>query len=165
MQTFHFRAIPLKNGGVAIVDEEDFEHLSAMNWYRRKDNYVYNRTAEGTVYLHRVVNNTPEGYDTDHINRNPLDNRKENLRTVPHHINIRNRDMQKNNTSGTTGVVWFDRYSKWQAQGKYKNRAIYLGRYEKLDDAIQARRGFDRAVRVFDEIIMETLQNLAGEKE
>ena len=48
--------------------------------------------------------NTPVGLVVDHINRRPYDNRLENLRIVSHKQNSRNTSINKNNTTGTTGV-------------------------------------------------------------
>ena len=42
----------------------------------------------------------------DHINHDKADNRIENLRTVTHSENARNRKLNKNNTSGHAGVTW-----------------------------------------------------------
>lgn len=43
---------------------------------------------------------------TDHINQNPLDNRKANLRIVTNSKNLFNRGKNTNNTSGFKGVSW-----------------------------------------------------------
>ena len=40
-----------------------------------------------------MIGKPPKGLVTDHINRNRLDNRKENLRHVTHSENMLNRDM------------------------------------------------------------------------
>lgn len=71
---------------------------------------------ESTAYLaHRIVYELhygciPEDYDIDHIDRNPLNNRIENLRAVPHSVNMRNTKLQKNNKSGKTGVNYKEIY-------------------------------------------------------
>jgi len=58
------------------------------------------------VYMHRVVNNTPDNLQTDHINHNQLDNRRINLRSVTNQQNAFNASLNKANTSGTKGVSW-----------------------------------------------------------
>jgi HNH endonuclease len=53
--------------------------------------------------------------EIDHINRNPMDNRFANLRLATKVEQRANRGIQKNNTSGTTGVFW-DKFGKrWRA--------------------------------------------------
>lgn len=51
-----------------------------------------------------------------------------------------NRKIQKNNTSGVTGVVWHERDKQWQARITYNNKVIYLGGYKNKEDAIKARK-------------------------
>lgn len=58
-----------------------------------------------------------DGKVIDHINRNTLDNRKENLRLVSPKLNAKNRKKPATNTSGTCGVYYRDNkdYPKWIA--------------------------------------------------
>lgn len=55
----------------------------------------------------------------DHINRDKLDNRIENLRDVGSGINRRNAKMNENNKSKITGVHWHYRpkYGRWAVTG------------------------------------------------
>ncbi|MGL5764690.1 MAG: HNH endonuclease [Sarcina sp.] len=55
-------------------------------------------------FLHILISDKPKNMLVDHIDRNPLNNKKDNLRTVSVQVNIINRDIQNNNTSGVTGV-------------------------------------------------------------
>ena len=71
----------------------------------------------GRRYLvHRVIyemfRGDIEGLDIDHIDRNGLNNRIENLRAVPHAVNMRNTSLQENNRSGVTGVNYKEIYDK-----------------------------------------------------
>ena len=47
--------------------------------------------------------------------------------------------MVKTNTSGKTGVSFDKSRGKWVAKIKLKGKNIYLGRYDKKEDAIKAR--------------------------
>jgi hypothetical protein len=69
----------------------------------------------------------------DHINWVKDDNRWDNLRTVSHRVNCRNRPMRKDNSTGVTGV--FKVRGKWQANIGSK----YLGFFSTKADATLAR--------------------------
>lgn len=75
----------------------------------------------------------------DHINRNPLDNRKENLRKTTRVENNRNCTIAKNNTSGIIGVYWNKRNNNWRSSITVDKERIELGSYKNKDDAIVAR--------------------------
>ena len=100
------KRILLTKNKVAIVDDEDYEWLNQWKWKYHKDNYGY-RTVKynKSIFMHRIINKTPDGLFTDHINREGLDNRKCNLRTVTRNQNIFNSKPRKNNTSGYKGVT------------------------------------------------------------
>jgi len=71
----------------------------------------------------------------DHINRNKLDNRMCNLRQATQAENMLNISMNRRNTSGSTGVSWSKVANKWHAYISLNKRRLYLGLYEKLEDA------------------------------
>ena len=75
----------------------------------------------------------------DHINRNPFDNRKNNLRKATLCENARNHDISKRNTSGFIGVVWSKTNNKWRSRITVNGQRITLGFFENKEDAIVAR--------------------------
>lgn len=81
------------------------------------------------------------GLVIDHMNNNPLDNRKENLREVTTSINALNREkLPSNNTSGTIGVFWESHKQRWKSTLWFNNKLISGGHFKNLRDAIKARR-------------------------
>lgn len=130
--------IKLTKGKRALVDNEDFESINKWKWHFDSTGYAVHK-GNGKVYMHQLVNKTPKGLFTDHINRNKLDNRRKNLRTCTQSMNMFNTGKQKNNTSGHTGVVWYKRDKTWQAQIKLNQKLIFLGRFTNIRDAIIAR--------------------------
>lgn len=138
--------IPLQNGGVTIVSQEDIAHLSQWEWRKSSLGYVERWDATGDkrkrVHMHRVVNQTPPGMDTDHINRDPLDNRRDNLRTATRNLNNRNRGCNRNNTSGIVGVTWDKNRKKWAAACCINYKYRLIGRYETKEQAADAREAF-----------------------
>lgn len=86
----------LSNKGYALIDEEDYELVNGFGkWYLSDTGYAVKKTRINgkniTIRMHRLVNDTPDGMVTDHINGNKLDNRKSNLRTVTQAINSHNK--------------------------------------------------------------------------
>ena len=76
----------------------------------------------------------------DHINGNKLDNRIANLRLADISENARNAKISKDNTSGYSGVTYHKKAKKWAASIMYNRKQIYLGVFENILDAVQARK-------------------------
>lgn len=100
---------------------------------------VYDPTHKynGTLHLHQFVMGVRHDH-VDHINHDPRDNRKENLRVASPSQNYRNRDgKNRNNTSGYRNVSWSARENKWlvQLQIGGKNRCLKKFAKEELDEA------------------------------
>lgn len=76
----------------------------------------------------------------DHIDHNGLNNAILNLRDSTHMENQQNRPMQKNNTSGFTGVSWKSKLKKWQVQINFNKKRVYGGVFSNLNDAIKRRQ-------------------------
>src|SRR3990167_164487 len=105
------KKIKLTQNKYALVDDEDFKELNQSKWLCDSSGYagrdVGGRKNKKRILMHRLLNNTPKGFHTDHINRDKLDNRKENLRTTTCSQNILNSKLSKKNTSGHKGVEWY----------------------------------------------------------
>ena len=77
----------------------------------------------------------------DHINRNRLDNRIENLREASARTNALNRGMRKDNKSGFTGVHFAKNTGKWEASLRFKGVLHRAPKqYEIVEEAAEARR-------------------------
>jgi hypothetical protein len=84
--------------------------------------------ARKTVSMHREIMGARLDEEVDHINRNRLDNRRENLRILGHSANLHNRGAY--GSSGVAGVSWDKRKKKWRAEiGKGGKRA-WLGYHD-----------------------------------
>ena len=138
----------------AIIDEEDYKLISQYKWHVNHYGYAvcnkyvgnYKSTA---IFMHRLIMQTPKGMDTDHINHNPLDNRKSNLRVCTHANNQKNLSLRKNNTSGVRGVRWHKQLQKWNARIYVNGKEISLGCYRDLKEATKARK--DASLRYYGE--------------
>ena len=75
----------------------------------------------------------------DHENRDPLDNRRDNLRPATPKENSRNKSKQKNNVSGITGVGYKKDNNLWRARITYNGNQIHIGYFNNKHDAIIAR--------------------------
>lgn len=64
---------------------------------------------------------------------------KENCRWVTHELQVINRGIQSNNTSGRTGVRKPKNSDKWVATIQFKNTVIHLGSFISFTDAVNAR--------------------------
>lgn len=78
-------------------------------------------------------------YQIDHINGNRDDNRIENLREVTIQENRKNVTVARN-ASGVVGVTWAKKEGNWRASISINGRAINLGHFQNLEDAIACRK-------------------------
>lgn len=77
--------------------------------------------------------------ELDHIDGNRSNNRWLNLREVTRIENKRNLGRVTSNRSGYTGVMWYKAGQKWHAQITIEGKAIHLGYFDNLSDAVNAR--------------------------
>lgn len=91
------------------IDKDDYLKIKNYKWTLSVHNddirIIANSRELNRIYLHQfIINNNDKNKVIDHINRNPLDNRKENLRIVSRSINSTNAKPRKENKSGIRGV-------------------------------------------------------------
>jgi hypothetical protein len=122
-------------------DLEDYDKIKDYCWFEhiRNGNFSTLQTNDPTtgklIKMHTLLGF--KGYD--HIDRNELNNRKNNLRHCTQKENIRNSSIRKDNTSGVIGVRWDTRREKWYADIQVDNKHKFLGYFQDKSSAIQAR--------------------------
>jgi hypothetical protein len=146
--------VPLTQGKVALIDDEDAPRILAHKWTlhhdrsRRRDvGYAvrYVRKADGigrtSIQMHREILNAPAGLEVDHINGEGLDNQKVNLRLATRAQNLSNTYRQKGRT-GYRGIYWHRRNRMYHALIRHEGKKHSLGYYY---DVEQAARAYDYA--------------------
>lgn len=132
------KQIPLTQGKTALVDDEDYDFLMQWKW-TFSNGYAYRlKTINGKgkkFWLHRMVNKTPDGLFTDHINGNRLDCRKGNLRDCTYSQNNKNAATRKDNKSGFRGVYWEKGMKAWRCVIQSNGKRETLGFYENPEEA------------------------------
>lgn len=148
--------IPLNNGMVAIISEED-RSLAKHKWFAQKGGNIWyarrNVPQDSGPHryriksLHRIIMGVDDRkICVDHINGNGLDCRRENLRIVSQAENTKNvsRSRSSNKHSPYLGVGLY--HGKWRARIYHEGKLIEIGKYECIEDANQARRNYEKAV-------------------
>lgn len=132
--TFHDEYVEgvTKSGHSFIISLEDYSFVSRVSWHSDKDGYLRNRNLG---YMHRLINETPTGMQTDHINRIKTDNRRSNLRTVTQSENELNKPIR----SGK-GVQKNHNCKTWTATIRVNKVSHYLGSFKTKEEALEARR-------------------------
>ena len=153
------KRITLTRGKYAIVDDDDFDWLNGYKWQYldsgRGNGYavralylgkVNGKDKYGLKWMHREILKTPKSFETDHINRNKLDNRKENLRKATRSQNKANTNLTKANKSGYKGVNWSNKTKSWEAGIKINQKRIWLGYFK---NKLKASLVYKKAANIY----------------
>lgn len=126
-----------------LIDVKDLPRAASIahGWYKTTRNYVAaSRKGPGgkieIISLHRFLMLPPYGWQIDHINRNTLDNRRENLRIVLACQNAQNKNNNSRNTSGHRNVYWFRQCKKWGVRIHVGGKGIFGGLFSNIEDAV-----------------------------
>lgn len=120
------------------ISAEDLIRISELKWsYNKGRGYV--RSTTNNIELHRFICDSPLNKVVDHIDRDKLNYKRNNLRICEHRENSINKDIAKNNSSGFTGVYWNKQKNKWDSKIEVNSKKITIGRYDNKYDAICAR--------------------------
>jgi AP2 domain. len=136
------KEIPLTQGFIALVDDEDYEALAIHKWYAHIDGRMTAaaRRDKGAgrrlVLMHRVIMGDPVGFDIDHRRHRPvservIDNRRGNLRIATRRLNNANSRKGTRRTSSIfKGVSWSKFANRWVAYIKDQGVKIHLGHFK-----------------------------------
>ena len=78
--------------------------------------------------------------EIDHDNHIRDDNHWNNLFEATRQENGKNQKLRATNKSGFTGVCWGKQLGKWRAGITVDGRTVFLGGYDRIEDAISARQ-------------------------
>lgn len=147
--------MPLTGGMYTLVDNDTYERYkdSSARWVAHKsphDTFYARRTRVKRIngkkrntneLLHRLILGLQkgDGLQVDHINGNPLDNRRANLRVCSSKENSRNKTKQVGAYSSKyKGVSYHKRNKKWGASIRCDGTIKFLGLFESEADAARA---------------------------
>jgi len=146
--------LKLLRGQTALIDAEDLPKVRSYRWRLSSKGYVIATVAgvkpQKTIWLHRLILDTPAGLVTDHENHDKLNNQKSNLRIATYTNNHGNRLKKPSTASRFKGVTWSKRAGKWKAQisqqtnGQHK--VIGLGEF---DDEKTAALAYNEAAKAY----------------
>lgn len=138
--------VPLTRGCQAVIDAELAPKVGQHNWhaypmgarmYARTYTQVNGKTR--ALFLHQLVTGKCYGLDVDHIDGDPLNNRRSNLRLATRAQNIRNSNKCHRPTSSVyKGVTLLRKNQRWWSKIRVDGGAIALGCYSTPEDAARA---------------------------
>lgn len=148
--------VPLSRGYEAVIDECDADRVLAKKWSAsgipgliRAQHYWRENGARFAIGMGPFIMEPPAGLVVDHIDHNPLNNRRGNLRVCTAKQNLQHRQKYKNNTSGFIGVSITPRHKAYFVRIRFDGLLIHVGHFA---DPIEAARAYDAAaVKYFGE--------------
>lgn len=96
--------------------------------------------------VHRIIWKMAHGEAPDyidHIDGDTMNNRIENLRSVPHAVNMKNKALYKNNSSGVSGVAYRERDKVWEAAIGVDGARFQIGSYKTREEAVAVRAAYE----------------------
>ena len=141
--------IQLRKGLVAVIDDEDAGLVAGFKWYAMKapqklEKYYaagWKDMPPGRLFvlLHRLIMNAQPGQVVDHIDRDPLNCRRANLRFVTWAENNHNRSRcQKPKTTPYKGVYLDQIHGVFRATISMNGKKEYLGTFATAEDGARA---------------------------
>ncbi len=156
-------SIKLSRGQVSLIDQCDAD-LAQLKWYAayfpkyaHGGNYIARRMyriggKQVVRQLHRMILERVLGRELDpkeicdHVNGNPLDNRRCNLRLATFAQSSRNVAISKHNSTGYKGVYWNKKQQKFCAQIQVNGKRIHLGSF---DDPVEGHKAYIAAAKKY----------------
>mgnify|MGYP000843958231 CR=1 FL=1 len=141
--------IEMSGGKQTIVDDEDAELAMQFRWkpagYRKRYAGRTDKRGGGNrcIFLHRVIAGAKDGERVDHIDRDPLNNRRNNLRIVTNAQNMQNSSGHKDSRTGVRNVTFDPKRGYYQVQVRVDGHNKTIGYFRDLESAgaaaLQAR--------------------------
>ena len=144
------KKIQLTRNKYTIVDDDMFDYLNQYKWHLSDNGYAVRRpwgpNGSYTIRMHRIVSATPDGLVTDHINGNPLDNRKSNLKNCTQQENMCNMKLRSDSSTKEKNVGWHSQSGKYRVRFTRNKEMLCCKLFKDIKDAIKFRDEFRKSL-------------------
>lgn len=148
--------------GRGLIDLDDVDLVSRYRWHlslgkKRQPICIAGAVAKSlradgegreVVLLHRLLLDPPQDLVVDHIDGDPLNNRRSNLHIVTQAENLQNLTARTGSTSSYRGVCFHPGAQKWMARCGLEGKQFYLGVFDSEEAAAKAAADFRAANHV-----------------
>ncbi len=135
-----------RNGDSFVFSSEDLERIKKLHVYINKGGYPCTKVNGKKRLLTHYLLNVDENTIVDHVDGDPRNERRSNLRIATGSQNMFNGRLRSSNSSGYKGVSYFPSRRKYRATIKIAYKQIHLGYYDNPEDAARA---YDTAARFY----------------
>lgn len=131
-----------------LISKSDVKLVRQIYWRKTEHGYARGKNpfTKKDIFLHKYITHTTKDTVIDHINRNKLDCRRENMRIADSQINSLNRNAPCNSSTGYKGVTLDCRTGKFRAYVKVDRKQINLGLFDTAELAYQERNNYERCL-------------------
>ena len=159
--------IELSNGNLAMVDDEDYQSINRLHWYKSGDVAVasfFSSVGMVVVSMPRFLLGLKTGDKrvVIHSNGNKLDCRRSNIKIKTRADVMSASKIKTNNKSGYRGVSELSNGS-WRAQIASHGAQHYIGTFKTAKDASAAYKEAEKEMaklrKARNEIDKKTLHN------
>ena len=130
----------------AKISKQHKEMCKKIFWRLSEYGYARGYYNGKDIFLHKYITQTDKSILIDHINRDKLDCRIENLRVANFSINTLNRETPTNSKTGHKGISYDKRKEKYRAYIKINGKQLFLGYFDDIEKAIIARRASEKTL-------------------